>query len=179
MNDLQAMDQKIRTQLEAVEQERRQTEEQLRERQAAQEQRARRFRFVADRILGQHIRPRLLSLASHFTNAVPLDAQETGRSRCVYLFQPTPRFPASGRLELAVHHDEEIEQVFLLFRFDLLPIPIPFVGQDHLVFPLYEIEEELAVKWIEEKLLQVVNVCLRLETGEQPEVITQAFRLSA
>jgi hypothetical protein len=177
MSDLQALEQKIKDRLDAVQEKRRLSEEQLRERQASLEQRARRFRFVADQLLSQHIRPRLARLAGHFTNAAPLDAQEAGRSRCIYLFQATPRFPASGRLELAVHHDQDIEQVFLLFRFELLPIPIPFVGQDHLVFPLYEIDEERAVMWIEEKLLQVVNVCLRLETGEQPEVI--AVRMSA
>jgi hypothetical protein len=165
MNDLRELEQKIQDRLGVAEQRRLYDEEHRRQSQEAREQRGRRFRALADRLLRVHIQPRVDRLAAHFP-AAPLHAEEQGPNRCVYLFRAGARFPAGGTLELAVHHDLEVERLFLLFRLDLLPAPFVFVGHDRLVLPLDEPDEDRAAAWIEEKLLGALEVCLRLQTGE-------------
>jgi hypothetical protein len=181
MGDLEGLEQRIRDRLALIQERRRHVEEQAQEHQSAQEQRADHFRRVADRLLRLHLRPRLAQLAAHFANIVPLEGEEAGRNRCVYVLQQTARFRASGRLELAVHHDLAIEQVFLLYRLDLLPVSFPFEGQDCLVFPLYKIKDERVVAWLDEKLLQVLDVCLRVEAGDlaAEEVVTLRWQSAA
>jgi hypothetical protein len=170
MTDLGELEQKIRDRLEEAEQRRRHREHHHRQRQADREQRRKHFRTLADRLLRLHIRPRFERLAAYFPSATPLHAEEAGRNRCVYLFRPHPDFPAAGSLELAVHHDLECELLFLTYRLDLLPVPFAFSGQDRLTLPLVEPDEARAVAWVEGKMLEALDVCLRLQAGEAAEI---------
>jgi hypothetical protein len=174
MNELENLEQRIWDRLAQAEQGRRLASEHERWRQEGREQRTHLFHRVADRLLGQCIRPRLERLAEHLGHAMPLGADETGRNRCVYPLRPTGRFPATGRLEVAVHHDLDVEKVFLLFHFELLPAPVPFEGQDRLVFRLEEVDDQRVAAWIEDKLLQVLDVYLRLQAGEQKTLANSA-----
>jgi hypothetical protein len=178
MMDLGELEQKIRARLAEAEQRRRHYEHHQRQRHADREQRRRLFRTLADRLLRLAIRPRLEKLAAYFPGgAVPLHAEETGRNRCVYLFRPRPDFPAAGMLELALHHDLECQQLFLIYRLDLMPVPFPFNRHDRLTLPLAEPDEAHAVAWVESKMLEALDVCLRLQVGEIAESDTS--RLAA
>jgi hypothetical protein len=164
MSHVAELEQKIRDRLAAAERRRRQDQEDRRQRERARQQRGLHFRAVADRLLRQHIRPGLDRLAALFP-ARPLHAEEAGRNRAVYLFRPSADFTAGGTLELAVHHDLEVERLFLLYRFELLPVPFAHVTHDRLVLPLDGADEARAAAWVEERLLGALDVCLRLQGG--------------
>jgi hypothetical protein len=166
MTDLRELEAHIEARLAAAEQRRLHAEEQGRRRRDAREQRTTDFRVVADRLTRGLIRPALRRLANHFAKAAPLSADETGRNGFGYVFGPTPSFPAVARLEMTVHPDEAVQEVLLVHRLDILFAPSPVQCQDRLVFPLDAVDETAAGAWVGEKLLQFVDVYLRLSNGE-------------
>lgn len=163
MGDLQELERKIQERLRSAELDRRLEGEHKRVRQLTLQHRQRRFRALADRLLRHHIRPRLERLTRPFPNAGPVHAEEAGPNRCVYVFQPTAEFQAGGQLELAVHHDLEVERLFLVYRFHLLSVALPSSMEDRLVRPLDRVDERQLAEWIEAHLLGALDLCLRVQ----------------
>jgi hypothetical protein len=168
MIHLRELEQKIQDRLAVAEQRRRHHEDLRHHHHAARQERAQQFRAVADRLVRHHIRPRLDRLSAPFP-ARPLHPADQGPNRCVYVFHAGPRFPVGGTLEVAVHHDLDVEWLFVLYRLDLLPVPFPFVSDDRLILPLAGADEAHAAAWIEERLLEALDVCLRVQAGERDE----------
>jgi hypothetical protein len=179
MGDLQALERKILARMAAAGQRVQLNEEHRQRHLAAREQRKGLFTAVSDRLLRQLIRPRLAKLADHVGLGRPAHAEDAGRTRCLYVFGPAEPFPVTARLELAVHHDQDIEKILLLYRLEVLPAPFPFPAEDRLVLPLEAVAEPVVATWVEEKLLQFLDLYLRVVMGGQLPEWTAVLPLAA
>jgi hypothetical protein len=163
MGDLRDLEGKIKERLARADEGLRRWREEQGRLRAQFHQRGRQFRAVADRLLDSHIRPRLAALAGRFDNVEAVPTEESGRRCCAYVFRPTPYFPATARLALAVYPDEHAEKVLLTCELDLLPALVPCEGRDLLTLPLHAFDEARAVGWVEDRLLRFAELYLRLE----------------
>src|SRR5579864_8168159 len=164
MPDLNDLDRCIQEKL-AEQKERLQSQQKdLEQRMHQVDRKYREYTAVADRLIQDVIRPRLDKLASHFDNAELLNPEQAGRHQCVACFKHTDEFPARARLELGVSRDGLVENLFLLFHLEILPVFFNFANRDELAFPIKEVDEEKAAAWIDAKIVSFLDTYLRLET---------------
>jgi YHS domain-containing protein len=166
MNALKDLEQQIRSKLAEADERRQLYKDHLKQRMREIDEHYQRFNRVADRLLGEVIRPRMEKLAGFFDNVERPGAGRPEQHHCLYRFRHTDRFPATTTLELSVCPDERIESVVVLYRLEILPIFFPFEGEDQIVFPLDQVEDERVAEWVDRKIVQFVDTYLRLEQVE-------------
>jgi YHS domain-containing protein len=167
MTEVNELDQKIAQKLAEHKMATADRHNHMAERMHAIEERHRRYTAIADRLIRQVIRPRLERLAGHFDNATLQSEDQSGRHQCVCIFQHTPRFPATARLELSVSRDGIAESVFVLSNASILPLFFSFDGEDQLQMPLDRVDELQIAAWIDKKILGFLDAYLKLENLEQ------------
>jgi hypothetical protein len=174
LSDLQKLEQKITEKLKAAEQ-RKQLQQQYEiQRMLEYERRHQRYTAIADRLMGNIVRPRMQKLAAHFDNARFPDPDEGAGHHQLCWFARTVECSATVKLELAVSHDGTYQQLLLLYNVEIIPVLFPFEGQDNLAMPLDDVDEQRAASWFDEKILRFVDIYLRLENwrlGENGGVI--------
>lgn len=139
------------------------------------EPRRRQFEEIAPRLVNAIIRPRLQAVASRFPNAVPDKADRSDRG--AYWFGYCERFPADAKVEIAVEHDERIENLVVHYELYIMPVFLKFDPHDKLTLPLSAVEERAIADWVETKLLAFLDTYLRLDRGQEDfedEVVVDA-----
>ncbi len=126
--------------------------------------RRRRFEAIAPRIVQTVIRPRIETLASFFPNA-SVDRAEHD-DRCVCWFGYSDQFPANTKVEIAVEHDERIENLVIHYELYIMPVFLKFDAHDKLTMPLGGVDDQAIADWVEGKLLTFLDTYLRLDRGE-------------
>jgi YHS domain-containing protein len=125
--------------------------------------RRRLFEDLAPRLVRSIIRPRVEALASFFPNA-RLDRAEHD-DRCACWFGYCERFPANTKVEIAVEHDERIENLVIHYELYIMPVFLKFDPHDKLVIPLAGVDDQAIGQWVETKLLAFLDTYLRLDRG--------------
>jgi YHS domain-containing protein len=174
MADLSNLEEKIKEKLALSEARRRLGQDHLQLRMVETEERHQHYTALADHLMQEVIRPRMLKLQSFFDNARTPEARDS-RHNCCCHFEPTPQFPATARLEMGVTRDGEFRTVVLQYELEILPVFFPVEGQDRLRMFLDEVDEAKAAAWVEGKLLNFVDAYLRLETSghyQEKNVVT-------
>jgi YHS domain-containing protein len=167
MSDLTTLEQKIKEKL-AFSQDRRELKQNhLRQRMHEYERRHQRFGEAADRLMETIVRPRMRKLAEQFDNARFPESDAAARHHCTLCFAHTDRFPATTKLELGISHDGTFEHLIGDFRLEILPVFIPFQGEDQHRQSIDQIDEERLGTWFDERLIAFVDTYLRLEDTNQ------------
>jgi YHS domain-containing protein len=133
---------------------------------AERDERLKRYDALGDRLTETIIRPRMdrLKMCLEQLNSAQI---ESTRHTCRLLFRHSPEFPAAAKVELGVTRDGQARRVWIQYNASLLPLLMPFDGNDQLSMPLEGLDEAKVAAWIDEKLLQFVNAYLSLETTNQ------------
>lgn len=125
--------------------------------------RRRDFEEVAPRLVRTIIRPRAEALVVRFPNA-KCDRTEDPY-RCTCWFGYCDRLPADARVEIAVEHDERIENLVIRYELYIMPVFLKFERHDELTMPLAGADEQKIADWVEAKLLAFLDTYLRLDRG--------------
>lgn len=125
--------------------------------------RRRLFEEVALRLVRSIVRPRVELLASFFPNA-RLDRPEH-EDRCACWFGYCERFPADTKVEIAVEHDERIENLVIHYELYIMPVFLKFDPHDKLTISLGGVDDQAVGEWVETKLLSFIDTYLRLDRG--------------
>jgi YHS domain-containing protein len=166
MPDLTALDQRIKAQLAGSEECRQLHQNHIQQRMRDMEERHQRYTVTADRLMEEVIRPRMERVKSYFDNATAPD-DHNRRHTCFVRFAHCPRFPATVNLELGVAGGREAAALVVEYKLEILPVFLPFEGQDQLELPLAGVNEEQVASWVEDKLVNFVATYLRLETAKE------------
>lgn len=129
------------------------------------EPRRRRFEEIAPRLVDTIVRPRLQAVASYFPNAAPDRADRSDRS--AYWFGYCERFPADTKVEIAVEHDERVDNLVIHYELYIMPVFLKFDPHDKLTMPLDKVDEVAIEDWVEAKLLGFLDTYLRIDRGEE------------
>ena len=164
MADLRKLEKRIKEKLALSEERRQLRQDHLQQRMAETEARHQRYTALADRLMQEVIRPRMEKLVSFFDNARMPETRNSRHNSCCQ-FEPTPRFPATARLEMGVSRDGEFRTLVLEYELEILPVFFAVEGRDHLRMFLDEVDEAKATAWVEGKLLNFVDAYLCLETS--------------
>lgn len=122
-----------------------------------------RFQEVARRLVDTIIRPRLETLAGHFTNASLTRDESAGHVACRFGY--CERFPASTRVEFMVEHDTHFEKLATVYDVWMMPLFAKFNQHDALTVPLDKVDDEQIADWVEEMLLDFLDAYLRIDRG--------------
>lgn len=166
MDDLTELERLIQEQLDAAVARRRASQETVRREMEEHERRMAQFAVVVRRLMDDAIRPRVLKLASLFSNAHVIE-DESIPHLCVCSFDRTPEYPATTNLSIGVSADSAMENAVISYNLEILPIFFQFEGHDQLVVPLGAIDERAVASWLDAKLLSVTDTYLRLQVVEQ------------
>jgi YHS domain-containing protein len=164
MGDLNDLERRIKEKLSLGEERQHLQQDHFRHRMAEAEARQERYTALADRLMQDVIRPRMVKLQALFENARMPEARNS-RHTCCCQFEHTMRFPATAKLEIGVNRDGEIKTLALQYQAEILPVFFPVEGRDEMKMLLGEVDEEKAAAWVEAKLMQFVDTYLRLETS--------------
>ncbi|MBX9792600.1 MAG: YHS domain-containing protein [Pirellulales bacterium] len=126
--------------------------------------RRRDFEEVAPRLVRDIIRPRMEALVAQFPNAKCDRAEDAYRCTCWFGYRE--RFPTDARVELAVEHDERIENLVIRYELSMLPVFLKFEPHDKLTAPLVAVDDRIVADWVEAKLLNFLDTYLRLDRGQ-------------
>lgn len=122
-----------------------------------------RFAATAHRLLESVVHPRMVELSHQFDNAVVSDRHSGTDFHCSCDFSHTPRFPATVTLDIGLLPGEKGEGVTVRTTLDILPTLMEYKRNDETDLPLEGSDEALSL-WVEEKILDFVDIYLRLET---------------
>jgi YHS domain-containing protein len=165
MASLDELDRRLREQFAASEERRHTEHEQRRQRLRELEERLGRYTNLADRLVNEIIRPRVGRLAGYFENAHPFQDRNS-RHGCAYVFERTPRFPATATLEMGVTRDGQAQTLEVYHEMTVVPADGALPRPDRLVLPLADVDEARITAWVEEKVLAFLEAYLRLETAD-------------
>jgi YHS domain-containing protein len=128
------------------------------------EPRRRQFEEIAPRLVKSIIRPRLQAVASYFPNVAPDRGDRSDRS--TFWFGYCERFPADTKVEIAIEHDERIENLVIHYELHIMPVFLKFEPLEKLTMPLASVDEQVIAEWVEAKLLAFLDTYLRLDRGQ-------------
>jgi YHS domain-containing protein len=166
MNDPDQFEKLVRGKLASVEQQWRERKAKFVTEMTAREQRIEQFGTFASRLIAAIITPRMERLGSCFENArlEPTDPVRPRRAACV--FDHTAMFPASTKVEFDVSTDEGVTQGLLVYSLEILPVLFPYGKDGQIAFPIEKPDEKSIAEWVDRKLLEFVDVYLRLPEVE-------------
>ncbi len=113
------------------------------------------------------IKPRMEELARRFEHADFVEVDDKEGSVWTCRFKHTPRYPASTKLILSVTHDEEIHNILLDYRLEILPVFMKYDSADQLALPISDFDEQRATEWVESKLITFLKTYLKMEFVDQ------------
>jgi YHS domain-containing protein len=167
MKDVNELERRIREKLADAESRLRSGADHVHQRMLEIEQRHQRFTETADRLMRTVIRPRLEKLAECFDNAKVPDEDQAGRHHCLCHFRRSERFPATTKLELALTHSGQWENLIVQYRLEILPVFIQFKDQGQLTLPLDRVDDAQVAAWVDDRILDFVDTYLRLPSEKQ------------
>lgn len=123
-----------------------------------------RFEDLAEHLNLRIVAPRLQSVASYFVNAT-VGEQRSDRSSCWFGF--CRRFPAVTHVEFAMEHDLKFEELIVGTQTRMMPVLVQFTEQDNLRLPLDCVDEDQVADWVEERLLEFLDIYLRIDSESE------------
>jgi len=166
MSDLNQFERAVQAKLLVAERRRQFFKGQMQQRSGRLLGRSKQFSQTAEHLLQSVIRPRIEKMTVCLGDGELLSPDAVSRYQCVSRFGPAGRFPSSTKLGMAVSHDEQFEQIFLMYELEILPVPFAFEGKDQQNFPLQAVDEKRFIACVDERLLQFVDTYLRLKDGD-------------
>jgi YHS domain-containing protein len=167
MDDLSEFEGQIQQRLAAVRERRLAEQAIVRDNMEEHEQRTAKFAEIAQRIMHDIIRPRMLKLASLFPNSHLSDKGESIGYGVVCEFDRTPEYPAGTKLDIGISAESTVENAIITYNLEILPIFFQFEGHDQLVVPLDATDDRPVATWLDAKLLGFTDTYLRLQVVEQ------------
>lgn len=131
------------------------------------EQHQRQFLELTARLVPDVVEPRLASIAEIFPDATLESSKGATGRQWVWTFPHTERFPASVQLRIAVQHADREGNLLLHYSLEILPIFFQFERHHQLALPLNAIEDDAVAGWIEDRILEFVDVYLQVGQTEQ------------
>lgn len=122
-----------------------------------------RFAALAVELIQSVIQPRLEVLAARFPNASPVTDKAEGH--CCYWFGFCERFPSSTKVTFSIEHDVRFEKVAVCYHVSMVPLFIRHNEHDKLTLPLEEIDNQSVANWVEERLIEFIDVYLQIDRG--------------
>ena len=163
MSDLQALAQQIRQRLNAIKEWEKSQHERLETQMEEVEKRLEGYHRVADQVMADIIRPRMRSLAALFDNAEFLESSPGGYfDECRFR-----QLPATVSLSMGAAHDEDIQQLLVIYDLKILPIFMKFDGHDQASFSLKNLDLDQVTHWVDEKILAFVDTYIQLRQTDQ------------
>lgn len=108
------------------------------------------------------ILPMMQELLQHFDNGKVEVQQSDDYFGCVCEFAHTPRFPATVRFGIALLPGNE-SRYAVRSDLNILPVLMEYNRNSESLFPIDGDDETLSA-WVEERILEFVDIYLRLET---------------
>ncbi len=127
--------------------------------------RRQRFEEIAARLNDTVIQPRLETLASYFSNSSITKDEPSGHCSCWFGY--CEQFPASTKVSFAVEHDVRFEKVAVCYEASMMPVFIKLNERDKLTLPLDDVPDDAVAAWVEERLLEFIDVYLRIDRGRE------------
>lgn len=167
MGNLKSLKQQIEQRLNTVWKREQSQREQMQLIMEEIEKRQREFQRVADDLMADVISPRMQTLASSFGDEAILESPQAGHHFSKCQFKHSSRLPATISLSLGIAHDEEIQQLLMVYDLEILPVFMKFDGHDQAGFPLQNPDRDAITRWVEEKILAFVDTYIRLQQTDQ------------
>jgi Cu+-exporting ATPase len=167
MDDLSEFEGQIQQRLAAVRERRLAKQATVRRNMEEHEQRTAKFAEIAQRMMHDIIRPRMLKLASLFPNSHLSDKDESIGCGVVCEFDHTPEYPAGTKLDIGISAENTVENAILTYHLEILPIFFKFEGHDQMVVPLNAVDDGSVAAWIDRKLLDFTDTYLQLQVVDQ------------
>ncbi|WP_298272390.1 YHS domain-containing protein [Geobacter sp.] len=121
------------------------------------------FAAAAYRLLESVVHPKVVELSQQFDNAMVYDRHSGADFHCACQFAHTPRFPATVTLDIGLLPGGADGGMTVRYDLQILPVLMEYKRNDEMGFPL-EGADEAVGRWVDEKILEFVDVYLRLET---------------
>lgn len=123
-----------------------------------------RFDNTARRILASVVLPRIQELSSHFDNATVLPLDERADISCTCQFPHSARFPATVTFSIAFFPGDNYKNLDVHSSLEILPMLMEYKRNDERSFSVDTYDEEAIGLWVEEKILDFVEIYLQLQT---------------
>jgi len=166
VSDLTTIKHTITAKLAAAESKRQLKQQHMNQRMQEIDSRNVEFQRSAVHLIETIIRPRMAILASHFDNASLLDATSNKHNRCVCTFQRTWQFPASTQLDISVTPDDQIQNIVVGYRLEILPVLVQFDSRGQIEIPMNQVDDQRVASWVDETISNFIDTYLRLEDVE-------------
>lgn len=129
------------------------------------EEREAQFSQIANQLLEDTLRPILETFGSYFENAHIEDSVLGHSAQCD--LRHSDRFPAVAKVRFQITHDEMIEMISVHYEAEILPLFIQFERHDTLTQGINDIDRDAVRHWVEQKMLNFIDIYLQIETHEQ------------
>ncbi|MAT70833.1 MAG: hypothetical protein CMJ58_15065 [Planctomycetaceae bacterium] len=121
------------------------------------------FEDVVQRLNVKVIQPRVVEVASYFSNASLIADEHPNRIEC--RFASCQRFPAKTNLEFSIEHDVRFEKIVIRVQTRMVPALVRFVEHDRFVVALDALADNEVVDWVEDRLLEFLDSYVRIDGG--------------
>lgn len=125
----------------------------------------RRFEQLANRLLAEVIQPRMEAVARFFPGSRVRPAEQ--EHRCTVWFGYSERVPATGKVEITVDGDSQLDHVVLQCELRIIPSFVKYDSHEKLSLPVDEVDEPRLAAWVEERLMAFLDTYLQLDRGDE------------
>lgn len=123
------------------------------------------FERISRHLIEAVIQPRVATIAGCFQNSGPV--RRTSLTSISCWFGYCERFPVSTQLSLSIEHDVRFESVTIRYEAEVTPKLFRFNDRDALRLSRNSVSDEDVANWTEERLLEFIDVYLRIDRGSE------------
>lgn len=123
------------------------------------------FEKIADAVVREILRPRFEKLTEFFPHGQL--SQQNGAPHCACTFPHNADFPASVELDIGIGHDEELNNLLLLYSLEVRPVFIHIEDQHVDSFTLIDCDLDQLAARVDERILEFVDTYLRIGETDQ------------
>lgn len=163
MSNLVDFAKRIKVQLNAADREPYWGPDEAEQYMSAMEARRERFERLSTQLNEAVIQPRVETLAGYFPNASLVRDEPAGHCSCWFGY--TERFPSTTKVSFVVEHDVRFEKVAVCYETWMTPVFIKFNERDKLTSPLFDLKVDQVSTWVEERLLEFLDLYLQIDRG--------------
>lgn len=163
MREMKNFSERIRERLRQGQEEREKRKAQLNIEMKGLLDKQKRFYGLARDILVSAIYPRLEELARQFDNSSLGDIKQADELRCTCKFAHSKRFPATASIEFVISPDEGYDSMEVEYRQAIFPMLMDYAPNGKKSFPLETPSWDELKGWVETKILDFVDIYLKLE----------------
>ncbi len=124
-----------------------------------------RFDDIAKLLANAVVKPRLDALIELFSGARTRADEQAHRYSTWFAY--SDRYPVTAKLEFAIEHDQSVEQVFVRYEANLMPVFFHYQPHDRLTIPLDQFDPERTTEWVERRVFEFLEIYLRHDRGAE------------